>query len=86
MKRAQKWDFEKKEYEHVEISDKCSAYEIDWETKVECPGCGKMIAFGDGYTSKRYHTDLGFGFCVCVDCYEKEWEEESDYRKDNLND
>lgn len=75
MKTAQKWGFEKIECEPVEISDKCSAYEIDMETKVECPGCGKMIAFGDGYPSMRYKTDLGFGYIVCSKCYGKEFKE-----------
>lgn len=82
MKSALKWDFEKREYEPVDISDKCSVYEIDMKTKVECPGCGKVIAFGDGYTSMRYHTYGGFGFCVCADCCDKEWEEELQYKKE----
>lgn len=56
MKSVQKWDFEKRKLESVEISDKCSAYEIDMETKVECPGCGEIIAYGDGYTSRRMTT------------------------------
>ena len=85
MKQAKKWDFEKRKLESVEISDKCSAYEIDMETKVECPGCGKMIAFGDGYTSMRYQTDLGFGYCVCADCNEKEWKEDWKYIKECIN-
>ncbi len=73
MKSAQKWDFAKREYEPVEISDKCSAYEIDMETKVECPGCGKMMALGDGHISGQYYTDLGFGYIVCSKCYGKEF-------------
>lgn len=75
MKQAKKWDFEKIEYETVELSDKCSVFEMDLEKKVECPGCGKMIAVGDGYTSQRYHTDLGFGYIVCFKCYGQEFKE-----------
>lgn len=29
----------------------------------------------DGYTSKQIHTELGFGYAVCEQCYEKEWRE-----------
>lgn len=75
MKKAQKWDFNKKEYESVEISDKCSVYDMNLRKKVECPACGKMIAFGDGYASGQYHTDLGFGYTVCSKCYGKELQE-----------
>lgn len=82
MRTAQKWDFEKRKLESVEISDKCSAYEIDMEKKVECPGCGKMIFFGNGFTSRRYHNDLGFGYSVCADCYKKELEEVLKFRKE----
>lgn len=85
MKSVQKWDFNKREYKTVEISDKCSAYEIDMETKVECPGCGKIIAYGDGYTSRQYHTNLGFGYCVCAKCYGKELKEEFNYIKECEN-
>lgn len=65
----------KNECQPVELSDKCSTYEIDMKTKVECPACGKMIAFGDGYASGQYHTDLGFGYTVCSKCYGKELQE-----------
>lgn len=75
MKSAQKWDFKKKEYEPVEISDKCSVYDMNLRKKVECPGCGKVIALRDGYTSMCYQTYLGFGYIVCSKCYGKEFEE-----------
>lgn len=82
MRTAQKWDFEKRKYETVEISDNCSTFEFGLERKVECPGCGKMITYGEKYTSRQYYTDYGLGFCVCSDCKEKEWEEELQYKKE----
>lgn len=83
--KAQKWDFEYKKYKIVDISDNCSFCEMDFEKKVECPGCGKMITYGKGYTSRRYHNYTGFGYCVCVECYEKELKEDLHYIKESKN-
>ena len=42
---------------------------------VNCCQCLKEMKFGEGYTSKEVHTPvLGFGYCVCSECYEKEME------------
>lgn len=42
--------------------------------KVNCAQCGREIKFGDSYTSKEIHTFSGFGYSVCEECYDKEWE------------
>lgn len=31
--------------------------------------------FGEGYTSRLIHNDLGFGYAVCPRCYEAEFRE-----------
>ena len=50
------------------------------EEIVNCAECGKEIDFGSCYTSRKIHTKGGFGFSVCGDCYEKEWQEEMSYK------
>ncbi len=72
MARAKRWDFEKHQYEEVDIPDKASAFQANMDTKVECAECGRKIAFGDGYTSRRIHTNLGLGYAVCKRCYNLE--------------
>ena len=37
---------------------------------------GRKVAFGDCYTSREIHTEHGFGYSVCGDCYAREWERE----------
>lgn len=39
----------------------------------------KKIKFEDTYTSNEIHTDLGFGFVVCEDCYKEELKRRKDY-------
>lgn len=75
MLKVKKWDFTKHIYEDVEIPEGCSLYESDMDKTVICPGCGQRFRCGDGYTSKRYHTEHGFGYSVCAKCYEKEVKE-----------
>jgi hypothetical protein len=33
----------------------------------------KELEYGETYTSKEIHTQIGFGYGVCHDCYEQEW-------------
>ena len=64
---------------------KCSIYESDLDTIVNCIECGKKIKFGDSFTSMEYHTEIGFGYAVCEHCYNKEWERRRLYER-NLGD
>lgn len=75
MKKAQRWNYALRQYEPCEIPDGAVGYIEDLSQKIPCANCGKEIVAGDGYTSMCIHTMLGFGFIVCNDCYEKEWEE-----------
>lgn len=46
---------------------------MDMEEKIKCPSCGKMVAYGDCYTSKEYYFPGGvFGLNVCPECHVKE--------------
>lgn len=35
----------------------------------------RMLAFGESYTSRLIHNELGFGYAVCPRCYESEFRE-----------
>ena len=73
-----KWNYKTHEYDHYEVPDEwnVSAFEADMDTIVNCAECGKLITFGQGYTSRKIHTFFGMGYVVCKDCYDKEIEEE----------
>lgn len=72
---ARKWNEEKREYKPYELPEGASCYEVDMDRVVNCARCGGAMLFGNGYTSKQIHTEMGFGYCVCEKCYEEEWEE-----------
>lgn len=50
----------------------------DMDEVVNCISCGKEIAYGDCYCSRQYHSEIGFGFAECKECYDKFWQEEQD--------
>lgn len=71
----QKWNWDKHKYEDYEVPKDwvCKCYSDDMSEIVNCPHCGKQIRFGEGLTSTEIHTELGFGYAVCEDCYDEEW-------------
>ena len=81
-----RWNCEKHIYEPYKVPDewKCLTFERDLNEEVNCPHCGRVIKFGDSYTSLEFHTEAGFGFTVCEKCYEKEWERRHKYKKEEL--
>lgn len=74
--KLNKWNYEKHDYEEYEIPDnwECKTYSTNMEMPVNCPHCGKKVKFGDTYTSQEIHTDAGFGYAICEECYQKEME------------
>lgn len=72
----QKWNYNKHAYENYEVPDNwiCKCYSNNMDEIVNCPHCGKQITFCEGYTSMEIHTDLGFGYAVCEECHNKEFE------------
>ena len=69
-----KWNYLTHQYEKHIITDDwhVTTYEDDMETKVNCACCGKQITHGQSYCSLEIHTQLGFGYDVCEDCYAEE--------------
>lgn len=55
--------------------DGASVCADDFSTVVDCAECGCELAFGESYTSRLIHNDLGFGYAVCPRCYEAEFRE-----------
>lgn len=54
--KAKYWDESSSSYYPVKVPDGCTTYEVDMETFVTCPGCGKRVMYGDCFTSRRFYT------------------------------
>lgn len=74
-RQLRKWNYKKHKYERYDIPFwwKVTTYEKDFNEKINCASCGRKIEYGDSLTSLEIHTNIGFGYCVCEKCYEKEW-------------
>lgn len=83
MTAAGKWNYEKQKYEPYELPEGACLYSDDLDAVISCARCGKKITYGSGYTSRQIHTPHGLGYAVCMDCYDKEMEEEATYEKGN---
>lgn len=59
---------------NTENKPRKTTYSNDMDEIVACAACGKPLKFGDAYTSRKIQSNAGFGFAVCEDCYEKEFE------------
>jgi hypothetical protein len=69
---AQKWNYKKHEYEPYDLPANCRLYDADLSKKVACCQCGKEYEFGAMYTSREIHSEVGFGYPVCENCYKVE--------------
>ena len=72
-----KWNYKNHDYDDYKIPDEwnCKTFTVDMKEIVNCPHCGKELSFGETYCSKELHTHyLGFGYGVCKECYQEEWE------------
>lgn len=71
-----KWNVKSHTYEPYEIPDdwKIPLIDDNMDEIVNCVQCGKELPFGDGYTSLEVHTEIGIGYTVCHECYQKEIE------------
>lgn len=66
-----KWNANKRDYEETERADdwKLPLFCDDMNEIINCVNCGREIPFGKGYTSRRWHTEHGFGYSECESCY-----------------
>ena len=83
MATIRRWNYDKQAYEPYEISDEWTvrSYSNDMDEIVNCPHCGRKVTFGECYTSKEIHTECGFGYAVCEECYDMERTREKEWRK-----
>lgn len=53
-----------------EDKDVPPTYSYDMDEQVPCICCGKVVPYGDTYTSRHFMTAVtGFGYPVCGKCY-----------------
>lgn len=79
-----KWNYQKRKYEDFNIPRDRNVKLLadDLNEIINCANCGKEVKFGDTYTSMTIHNSLGFGYCVCEECYEEEWKDRIKYKED----
>ena len=78
-----KWNYKLHKYDNYSVPDDCNCqtYSNDMKEIVNCPHCGRELEYGDTYTSLEIHSPIyGFGYGVCHECYEKEWERRREYK------
>ena len=68
--KVNKYDYKTKKYIPTEVPDdwNIKTYSDDMEEIINCINCGAELPYGLGYTSRRWHTKMGFGYCECEDC------------------
>jgi len=83
--KLNKWIYDKHEYEAFEVPDDWNfiLHTHNMDSLTTCPHCGKSFPFDEGYTSLEIHTDLGFGFMVCEECYLEEWKRRKQHESDS---
>lgn len=77
----QKWNYKIHSYENYSVSKdwRCLTYCDNLEEKINCASCGKIKKYGDMYTSKEIHDNIGFGYAICEKCNEIEWNRRKEY-------
>ncbi len=78
-----KWNYKKHTYESLEVPDDRDVRLSvdDLKEVINCANCGKEVVTGNTYSSLTIHNRIGLGYCVCEECYEKEWKERLKYRR-----
>lgn len=78
MATIQRWERSIRKYVPHKVPDDWDirTYSYNMDEVINCVCCGKKMKYGNGYTSKRFHTPLGFGFMECRECYEAYIQEE----------
>lgn len=78
MRKAKEWLPKYRIYIGYDLPEKATLFSEDVEEEIQCARCSKEMLYGEGYTSKLIHGGMGFGYSVCAECYQKEWEIEKD--------
>ena len=80
---AIKWNWKKDDYEtyRIPLDWNCKLYSDNMNEKINCVQCGKIIKYGDSYSSLEIHNEVGLAYPICEKCYEKEWRNRRKYKK-----
>ena len=78
-----KWNYDTESYEPYDAPEGAVTYSALMDKVIMCASCGRKVMFGDCYTSRTIHTQMGIGFAVCPKCHEAEVREE--LKKDHKN-
>lgn len=79
-----RWNYETHEYDLFPVRPewRCVTTGGDKEV-INCPHCGKEILVEESYTSCEIQEQkYGFGYLVCGECSDREWERRRKYRDD----
>lgn len=71
-----KWNYKKHVYEDYNVPNEWKVGTVFFRDteEINCPHCGKKILYKDSFTSMEVHTEVGFGYCICEECHNEEWE------------
>lgn len=74
--KVNRWNWLNRQYEPSEVPEGwyIAVWRGSMHEHVNCAGCGKEDEYGNLYTSMEIHSPGGFGYMVCRECYEKEFE------------
>ena len=80
-----KFNWKTREYEKYEVPEGANIALIrnDMESLIQCAGCFKILQYGASYTSMELHNSMGLAYCVCGECYEKEWKRRFSQEKES---
>ena len=70
---AGRWNYKTHDYDPYILPEGATLMALEDNDECACAQCGQLMKFGDGYTSFEIHSGMGFGYCVCQDCYDAEW-------------
>lgn len=81
----QKWNRRTHKYDFYFLPAEYNlkTYCEDLSELVNCAQCYKELPMGECYTSLEVHDILGFGYGVCNECYEREWERRRMYKDED---
>lgn len=80
MKKCLKWNYKTHKYSEVLITDACFTHVQDLTLKIRCVNCSEPFVAGNMYTSHQYQNHMGFGYLICEECYQKEWNLRNKYK------
>ena len=70
----QKWNYATHRYDEYAVPGNwnCVTYSAYMAQPINCAACGKVVLYGDCYTSMEIHASMGMEYSVCPNCYKKE--------------